>query len=137
MKYSRLASLGLAGVFLCSGVIARADTDADRIKRLEEQVKTLLEQVQRLKDEQALRDKAQLTSSANPGGTKKTQPGPGGQPAPASGIRFSGDLDTRLDVTGEHSRELGIIPEGDQGQLRGRFRLKMQMPLSQRSDAEI
>ena len=51
MKYSRLASLGLAGVFLCSGVLARADTDADRIKRLEEQVKTLLDQVQKLTDQ--------------------------------------------------------------------------------------
>src|SRR5882724_4991417 len=133
MKYSRLASLGLAGVFLCSGVLARADTDADSIKRLEEQVKTLLEQVQRLKDEQALRDKAQLTSSVNPGGTKKTQPAPGGQPAPASGLRFSGDIDTRFDLTGIHSRQLGVIPEGESGQLRGRFRLRAQMPLSQRS----
>jgi hypothetical protein len=139
MKHSRLASLGLAGVFLCSGVLARADTDADRIKRLEEQVKTLLEQVQKLKDEQAARDKAQVASSVNPSvnpsGTK--QPPPANPPATASGLRFSGDLDTRLDLTGEHSRELGIIPEGDQGQLRGRFRLRIQMPLSQRSDAEI
>jgi hypothetical protein len=134
MKYSRLASLGLAGVFACTGVLARADTDADRIKRLEDQIKALQEQMQKLKDDQAARDKAQV-ASINKGG-QPSNPRPTA-PTPTNGIRFSGDLDTRFDLTGIHSRDIGIIPEGDQGQLRGRFRLRMQMPLSQRSDAEL
>src|SRR5438067_1343459 len=138
MKSSRLAAMGLAGIFLCHSAVAFADTDSDRIKRLEDQLKTLQLEIQRLRDEQAARDRERVTTaSAKPIG----QP-PGEKPmtapaSPAAGLKFSGDLDTRLDVTSNYSRQLGTIPIGEQGALRGRFRLRMQTPVTQRSDAEI
>ena len=135
MKYSRLGSLGLAGVLLCSSLLARADTDADRIKRLEDQIKALQEQMQKLKDDQVARDKAQVASTGNQGG-RPGQP-PAKPPAAANAIRISGDIDTRFDLTGFHAPITGVIPEGDTGRLAGRFRLKLQTSLSQRSDAEI
>lgn len=137
MKLSRLASMGLAGVFLTSGALAHADSDSDRIKKLEEQLKAITVELQKLRDEAATRDKERLAGFpgevAKPAGQK-----PDGMAKPtAPGLKFSGDLDFRLDLTGEHSREIGIIPEGDQGQFRGRFRLKMQTPVTDRSEAEI
>jgi hypothetical protein len=137
MKSSRLAAMGLAGVFLCHSAVAFADTDSDRIKRLEDQLKTLQQEIQRLRDESAARDREKLAGvTLTPAGKKPAQPvaAPGAAPA---GLRFSGDLDTRLDITSNRSRELGIIPLGEQGQLRGRFRLRMQTPVTNRSDAEI
>jgi hypothetical protein len=137
MKSSRLTAMGLAGVFLCHSAIAFADTDSDRIKRLEEQLKTLQQEIQKLKDEQATRDREKVaTASAKPNGQKQELPPVNPRPS-AGGLKFSGDIDTRFDLTSEHALELGIIPQGDQGTLRGRFRLKMQTPISERSDAEI
>ena len=139
MKSSRLAAMGLAGVFLCHSAIAFADTDSDRIKRLEDQLKTLQQEIQKLRDEQAARDREKVTTaSAKPTTQKPDQPPPSNPGGGAgAGLRFSGDLDTRLDITSLRSRELGIIPLGEQGTLRGRFRLRMQTPVTQRSDAEI
>ena len=137
MKSSRLAAMGLASVFLCHSAVAFADTDSDRIKRLEDQLKTLTQEIQRLRDESAARDRERLaTASAKPIGQNPKQPvmNPAGAPA---ALKFSGDLDTRLDISSAKSRQLGIIPLGDQGTLRGRFRLKMQTPVTNRSDAEI
>ncbi|HLJ57985.1 MAG TPA: putative porin, partial [Chthonomonadaceae bacterium] len=136
MKYSRFAPLGLAGVFLCGAVMGRADTDADRIKRLEDQIKLLQEQMQKLKDDQAARDRAQIAAASHKAG--QPMPAPGGPtPTNVGAIKWSGDFDSRFDLTGIHSRDIGIIPEGDQGALRARYRIRMQMPLSNRSDAEI
>lgn len=138
MKSSRLAAMGLAGMFLCHSAVAFADTDSDRIKRLEDQLKTLQQEIQRLRDEQASRDREKVTTaSAKPGGQKADKPSMTSPSASPAALKFSGDLDTRLDITSNYSRQLGTIPLGEQGTLRGRFRLRMQTPVTNRSDAEI
>ena len=137
MKLSRLASMGLAGVFMTSGVLAYADSDSDRIKKLEEQLKLITAELQKLKDDAVARDKERVANlpgeSSKPAGQK---PDAMAKPA-APGLKFSGDIDFRLDLTSVGSRDIGIVPEGDSGQFRGRFRMKIQTPLTDRSEAEL
>ena len=120
MKSSRLAAMGLAGMFLCHSAVAFADTDSDRIKRLEDQLKTLQQEIQRLRDEQVSRDREKVTTaSAKPGGQKTDKPSMTSPSASPAALKFSGDLDTRLDITSNYSRQLGTSPLGEQGALRG------------------
>ena len=85
MKSSRLATMGLAGVFLCSTALAHADTDSDRIKKLEDQLKILQEQIQKLKDQEAARDKEKVASLTRPIGQKPD--GTATTPAAAPGLK--------------------------------------------------
>ena len=137
MKLSRLASIGLAGVLMSSGVLAHADSDSDRIKKLEEQLKAITIELQKLRDEASARDRERVASL--PAETpKNVGQKPDAMPKPAApGLKFSGDIDFRLDLTSIGSKDIGIIPEGDSGQFRGRFRMKIQTPVTDRSDAEI
>ena len=118
--------------FLCSSMLAHADTDADRIKRLEDQIKALQEQMQKLKDDQAARDKAQVASAVKRTG----QPPQPGAPAPVSAgsLKFSGDATIRMDLTNLSSLQTGLFPEGTQGVARDRFRLNLASPLSAHSE---
>lgn len=141
MKSSRIVALGFAGMLLSSTLASRADTDTDRMKRLEEQVKMLLEQQQKMKDQQADNEKQIATllteiRNAKGKGIQPTAPKAAGT-APTGGLKISGDIATRFDNTSIASRQTGLIPEGDQGFLRGRFRLRLQSPITNRSEAEL
>lgn len=136
MNPTRLTSIGLVGLFLWGSLSAHADTDSDRLKRLEDQIKALQEQVLKLRDDQLSRDR-ERTISLLPD-TKKQMDGrkPDTMAGPPA-LKWSGDITTRFDLTGIHSRGIGTTPEGDSGFFRGRFRLRLQAPLSQRSEAEL
>ncbi len=131
--------LSFAGLLLLGAPAVRADTDADRMKRLEDQVKTLLEQQQKLKDQQAENDKtiALLLETLKDVKAGKQ----GGKPVvtpPTTGngdkFTFSGDASTRLDLTNLSSLQTGLFPEGTQGALRERFRLNVSSPFGSHSE---
>ena len=139
VNYSCLMPLGLVGALLYTYSPARADTDADRYKKLEDQVKMLVEQQQKLKDQQTANEKtiALLMAALNDVKTGKIRAQPAGTVAPTGNgdkFTFSGDASTRLDLTNISSLQTGLFPEGTQGVLRERFRLNMTSPLGARSE---
>lgn len=144
MNFNRLASLGVAGILLCSATASRADTDSDRIKKLEDQVRLLLEQQTKLKDQQTDNDKLIATLLADLKEAKaKTKPQDSMmkdkemKAETKPGVKISGDVTTRFELNTVGSLQNGSIPEGEEGLLRGRFRLKLDFPINQRSDAQV
>ena len=139
MVTTRVLPLSLAGLLLCSGSVALADTESDRMKRIEDQVKVLLDSQQHLKEQQAQNDKLITTllaelKTANGGKSIQIPKQEGPRPESASGLRFSGDATARLDLTNLSSLQTGLFPEGGQGVLRQRFRLNLTTPLGSRSE---
>ena len=139
MKYSPLIPLGLASAFLCVHGLARADTDGERFKKLEDQVKLLLEQQEKLKDQQAANQKtiAQLLTELHNAKEGKQPDRVVGPPTPTgNGDKFtiSGDASIRLDLTNLSSLQTGLFPEGTQGVVRERLRLNLLSPLGARSE---